>query len=135
MLTVTTDMDLCPRPSIRVRFGELQSIVGLMYKLNISSSMGCALEECPMALSTEEKYLNFTLNGNDNYTVTLIVSNECGSDNISVTIQPEECDLGTIVPSPEPSPLGGPQPTSSSSGTHREIPRLSQGCDNPITRL
>lgn len=89
MLNVTTDMGLCPRPSIRVRFGEVQSILGLTYKLSISSSVGCALMECPMVLSTEEKDLNFTLNDNVIYTVTLTVSNECGSDNITVTIQPE----------------------------------------------
>jgi len=42
-----------------------------------------------MVLSTDEKDLNFTLNDNVIYTVTLTVSNECGSDDITVTIQPE----------------------------------------------
>lgn len=84
-------MDFCPNVSIQVqvRFGELESIIGLKYQLDISSSMGCELEECPLLLRTEQENWNFFLRDDVNYTVTLMVLNDCGSDRTTVTIHPQ----------------------------------------------
>jgi len=82
-------MELCPNVLIVVQFDELDSIIRLTYELNVSSSIGCELVECPMLLSTEQRNLSFILRDNVSYTLTLIVLNDCGSDSTTVTIQPE----------------------------------------------
>ena len=84
----TNGQEICPNISVTIEIEEVENIALLTYKLNIFSSTGCVLQECPMLLKPGERILNITLMDGVNYTATLIVSNDCGSDSISVSIQP-----------------------------------------------
>ena len=88
MQYVINNQSICPNVSVTIKFNETKGI-GLIYKLTVSSSAGCALQECPMVLSPKERTLNITLSVGVNYTVTLVVSNDCGSDSTTVLIQPQ----------------------------------------------
>lgn len=78
----------CPSISVLIQFDEIQDIATLIYKLNVSSPDGCALQECPMLLSPGQRLPAITLMDGGNYTATLVVSNDCGSDSTTVLIQP-----------------------------------------------
>ena len=65
---------------------EVNDIATLTYKLNVSSSDGCALHECPMLLNPGERVL--TLMNGVHYTAMLTVSNDCGSGSTTVSIHP-----------------------------------------------
>ena len=78
----------CPNVSVLIQFAEVKDIAPLTYKLTVSSSDGCVLQECPLLLSPGERTLTLTLLNGVNYTATLEVSNDCGSGNTTVSIQP-----------------------------------------------
>ena len=78
----------CPSVSVLIQIDEIQHISTLTYKLNVSSSVGCALQECPMLLSPGQRILTVTLTDGVNYTATLVISNDCGSDSTTIQIQP-----------------------------------------------
>lgn len=78
----------CPNISVMIQVGEIRDIAPLTYKLNVFSSDGCALQECPMLVGPGELNLNMTLMNGVNYTAMLTVSNDCGSGNTTVSIQP-----------------------------------------------
>ena len=81
------NQETCPYVSVVLQLEEIEGI-GLNYELTVSSSDGCALQECPMLLSPGERILeNALLNGVD-YIATLVVSNDCGSDSTTVLLQP-----------------------------------------------
>ena len=82
------NQERCPNVSVTIEIGEIQDIAPLTYKLNVSSTDGCALQECPMLLSPGERILNMTLMDGVNYTAMLTVSNDCGSGNASTSIYP-----------------------------------------------
>ena len=91
------DLETCPNVSVVLQLDEIEGI-GLTYELTVSSSDGCVLQECPMLLSPGERILkNALLNGVD-YTATLVVSNDCGSDSTTVPLQPSlSCKYGKII--------------------------------------
>ena len=74
--------------SVLIQVDEIQDIAPLTYKLNLSSPDGCVLQECPTLLSPRQRSLTITLLNGVNYTATLEVSNDCGSNNITVPINP-----------------------------------------------
>lgn len=78
----------CPNVAVLFLAHERQGVVPLKYELYVSSSDGCALQECPMLLSPGDRTLTLTLLNGVNYTATLEVSNDCGSGNTTVSIQP-----------------------------------------------
>ena len=78
----------CPNISVLIQVGEIQNIASLTYKLTVSSSDGCVLQECPMLLSPGERIVNMTLLDGENYTASLVVSNDCGSRGTKISIQP-----------------------------------------------
>ena len=84
----TNGQEICPNISVTIEIEEIEDIALLTYKLNIFSSTGCVLQECPMLLKSGERILNITLMDGVNYTAMLIVSNDCGSGSTSVSIQP-----------------------------------------------
>ena len=79
------DQESCPNVSIRIQVDEIQDIAPLTYTLNVSSSDGCVLPECPMLVSPGERVLNMTLLNGVNYTAMLTVSNDCGSNSTIVS--------------------------------------------------
>lgn len=85
----------CPNVSVLIVVNEMQGVVPLKYELNVSSSGGCALQECPMLLSPGQRTLTVTLMDGVDYNATLVVSNDCGSDSTTISIQPEGKD-GTL---------------------------------------
>ena len=78
----------CPSVSAVIQLDEVAGI-GLTYELSLLSSDGCVLQECPMLVSPGRRVLNITLIDGENYTATLVVSNDCGSDSTTVLVQPE----------------------------------------------
>ena len=82
------DNQSCPNVSVLIKIAEIQDIATLTYELTVSSFAGCALPECPMLLSPGERILTLTLLNGVDYTATLEVSNDCGSGNTTVLIQP-----------------------------------------------
>ena len=90
---VITGDENCPNVSVLILIGEIQDIAPLTYKLTVSSSDGCALQECPMLLSPGQRTLTLTLLNGVNYTATLEVSNGCGSNSTTVLIHPEGKDV------------------------------------------
>lgn len=78
----------CPNISVLIQIDEIQDIATLTYELTVSSSDSCALPECPMQLNPGERVLTITLLNGVNYTATLEVSNDCGTGNTTVSIQP-----------------------------------------------
>lgn len=78
----------CPTISVLIQINEIQDIATLIYRLNVSSYAGCALQQCPMLLSPGQRVLTFDLMDGVNYTATLEVSNDCGSSSTTVLIQP-----------------------------------------------
>ena len=80
--------EICPDVSATIQITQVVGI-GLTYELTVSSSDGCVLQECPMLVSPGERLLNITLTDDIEYNATLVVSNDCGSDNTTVSIQPE----------------------------------------------
>ena len=88
-LQVTSyNQERCPNVLVMIEIEEIQDVAPLTYKLNVSSSDGCVLPECPMLLSPGERILNMTLMDGVNYTAMLTVSNDCGSGNTTVSIHP-----------------------------------------------
>ena len=84
-----SSQESCPNNiSVLIEIAEIKHIATLTYKLDVSSSAGCALPECPMLLSPRQRILTLTLLNGVNYTATLEVSNDCGSGNTAVSIQP-----------------------------------------------
>ena len=79
----------CPNVAVLFVIHEVQDVVPLNYELNVSSSDGCALQECPMLLSPGERIRSVTLMNDVEYIATLVVSNDCGSDSTTVAIQPQ----------------------------------------------
>ena len=75
----------CPNVSVRIQVAEIPDVAPLTYKLSVSSSDGCLLPECPMLVRPGERVLNMTLMDGVNYTAMLTVSNDCGSDNTTVS--------------------------------------------------
>ena len=71
-----------------IQVDEIQDIAPLTYKLNVSSSDGCVLQECPMMLSRGQRILTITLMNGVHYTATLEVSNYCGINQTTLLIQP-----------------------------------------------
>ena len=82
------DKKNCPNISVLIEVGEIQNIAPLIYKLNVSSSDACVLQECPTLLRPGQRILTVTLLDGVNYTASLVVSNDCGSGDASVSIQP-----------------------------------------------
>ena len=79
----------CPNNiSVLIEIAEIKHIVTLTYKLDVSSSAGCALPECPMLLSPGQRILTLTLLNGVNYTAMLEVSNDCGSNTTTIPIHP-----------------------------------------------
>ena len=78
----------CPNISVMIQIDEIKDVGTLTYELTVSSSDGCALPECPMQLNPQERVLTITLLNGVNYTAMLAVSNDCGSGNTTVSIQP-----------------------------------------------
>ena len=78
----------CPNISVLIQIDEIKGVGTLTYELTVSSSDGCALPECPMQLNPQERVLTITLLNGVNYTAMLAVSNDCGSGNTTVSIQP-----------------------------------------------
>ena len=81
-----TTKETCPNVSLLIQIDEIQNIATLTYELTVSSSDGCVLQECPMLVS--ERIPIITLKDGMDYNATLVVSNDCGSWNITVPIQP-----------------------------------------------
>ena len=79
----------CPSVAVLFVIHETQDVVPLNYELNVSSSDGCALQECPMLLSPGERILSVTLMDDVEYNATLVVSNDCGSGSTTVPFQPQ----------------------------------------------
>ena len=91
--------ETCPNVSVLILIDEAQEVVPLTYKLNVSSSDGCVLQECPTLLGPGQKTLIVTLMDGEDYNATLVVSNNCGSDSTTISIQPEGKDgVHCIVP-------------------------------------
>ena len=82
------NQESCPNVSVLIQIAEIKDIAPLTHRLTVSSSDGCALQECPMLLSPGDRTLTLTLLNDVNYTATLEVSNDCGSGNTTVSIQP-----------------------------------------------
>lgn len=82
------NQESCPNISVLIQIDEIQDVGALIYELTVSSSDGCALPECPMQLNPRERVLTITLLNGVNYTAMLLVSNDCGSGNTTVSIQP-----------------------------------------------
>ena len=82
-----SSQESCPNISVLIQIVEIQDIATLTYELDVSSSDGCVLEECPMLVSPGERILTVTLVNGVNYTATLEVSNDCGSNRTTVLIQ------------------------------------------------
>ena len=82
------NQERCPNVSVTIEIEEIKDIAPLTYKLIVSSSDGCALQECPMLINPGERILNMTLMDGVNYTVMLTVSNECGYGSITFPIHP-----------------------------------------------
>ena len=78
----------CPNISVLIQVGEIQNIAPLTYELTVSSSDGCALQECPLLLTPGQRILTVSLRDGVNYTASLVVSNDCGSGGSSISIQP-----------------------------------------------
>ena len=79
----------CPNNvSVLIQFDEIQNLATLTYQLRVLSSDGCALQECPMLLSSGERVVTVTLLDRVDYTATLIVSNDCGSGTSTIQIRP-----------------------------------------------
>ena len=76
----------CPNISVLIQVDEIADVATLTYELNVSSSDGCVLEECPMLLAPGER-VPITLLDDENYTATLEVSNDCGSNSTTILIQ------------------------------------------------
>ena len=88
-----------PNVSVLILINETQGVVPLTYELNVYSSDGCVLQECPMLLNPGQKTLTVTLMDGEDYNATLVVSNDCGSDSTTIPIQPEGKDgIHCIVP-------------------------------------
>ena len=85
---LTNSQENCPNVSVTIEIEEIIDVAPLTYELNVSSSAGCALQECPMLLSPGERNLNMTLLDGVNYTAMLTVSNDCGSGSTTVSIHP-----------------------------------------------
>ena len=79
----------CPNVAVLFVIHEIPDVAPLNYELNVSSSNGCALEECPLLLRPGERVRSVTLMVGVNYTATLVVSNDCGSDSTTVQIHPQ----------------------------------------------
>ena len=77
----------CPNVAVLFLVHERQGVVPLKYELYVSSSDGCALQECPMLLNPGERVLSVTLIDGVEYNATLVVSNDCGSGSTTVPIQ------------------------------------------------
>ena len=58
-------------------------VTELRYNLNVFSSSG-------LELQVLERTMNTTLSCNTQYWVTTTVSNDCGSNNVTVTIPPQD---------------------------------------------
>ena len=72
-----------------IRVDGIDDVIPLTYELTVSSPDGCAMQPCPMLLTPEQRTgLNVTWLAGVNYTVMLVVSNDCGFDNTTVDIQP-----------------------------------------------
>ena len=84
----SNSQESCPNVPVTIEIEEIQDIATLTYKLNVSSSDGCVLQECPMLLSPGERIVNMTLMDGVNYTAMLTVSNDCGSGSTAVSIHP-----------------------------------------------
>ena len=82
-----SSQESCPN-NISVLIQEIKHIGTLTYKLDVSSSAGCALPECPLLLNPGQRILTLTLLNGVNYTATLEVSNDCGSNNTTIPIHP-----------------------------------------------
>ena len=79
----------CPsNVSVLIQFDEIQNLATLTYQLSVLSSDGCALQVCPMLLTPGERVMTVTLLDRVDYNATLMVSNDCGSDNTTVPIRP-----------------------------------------------
>ena len=78
----------CPNVPVTIEIEEIQNIAPLTYKLNVSSSDGCVLHECPMLLSPGERIVNMILTDGVEYTALLAVSNDCGSGSTTLSINP-----------------------------------------------
>ena len=78
----------CPNVPVIFEIEEIQDIAPLTYKLNVSSSDGCVLQECPMLLRPGERILSMILTDGVEYTAMLTVSNECGSGSTTLSINP-----------------------------------------------
>ena len=73
-----------PNVSIVIEFKmpEDNIVTELRYNLSVFSSSG-------LELQVLERTLNTTLSCNTQYWVTGVVSNDCGSNNVTVTIPPQ----------------------------------------------
>ena len=80
------NQERCPNVSVTIEIEEIQDVAPLTYKLNVSSSDSCVLQECPMLVSPGVRILNMTLMDGVNYTAMLTVSNDCGSDSTTTSI-------------------------------------------------
>ena len=78
----------CPNISVLIEIAEIKDVATLTYELTVSSAAGCVLPECPMMLNLGQRILTLTLLNGVNYTATLEVSNDCGTGNTTVLIQP-----------------------------------------------
>ena len=98
VLQVRVDRYNCPNISGVIRVDGIDDVTPLSYELTVSSSDGCAMQPCPMLLTPEQRAgLNFTLLAGVNYTVMLVVSNDCGFDYVTVHIQPPSKDSHVYV--------------------------------------
>ena len=84
----SNSQESCPNVPVTIEIEEIQDIAPLTYKLNVSSSDGCVLQECPMLLSQGERIVNMNLTDGVEYTALLTVSNECGSGSTTLSINP-----------------------------------------------
>ena len=82
------NQESCPNVSVTIEIEEVQGEGPLTYKLNVSSSVGCALQECPMLVSPGERIVNMTLTNGVNYTAMLTVSNDCGTGSTTISMHP-----------------------------------------------
>lgn len=81
-------LDRSPNISVAIEVVLPNTITELNCSLNLSSAIGEEQQRCPMTGST----LDTTLKCNTEYWVTMTVSNDCGSDDTTITILRE----GTI---------------------------------------